>query len=166
NGLTDEEVRSNTLAMYLAGQNTTTFTICATLHILAEYPEIQEKMRQEVLSVLGKEEYINGTFQTPTNDQLNQLEYTYAIMQESMRLYPALSLLTYREAQKDVHYKNHIIPKGTIVASCVYAMHRNPEYFKDPNTFDPSRYLNGKIDTTKVDSNWFSFSNGSRICIG
>jgi cytochrome P450 len=166
NGLTDEEVRCNTLAMYLAGQNTTTFTICATLHLLAEHPEIQEKMRQEVFRVFGKEEYINGKFQTPTNDELNKLEYTYAVMQESMRLYPAVSLLTHREAQKDVIYKNHIIPKGTIVYSCIYAMHRNADFFKEPNTFDPSRYLNGGVDTTKFDSNWFTFSKGSRICIG
>ncbi|KXN72733.1 cytochrome P450, partial [Conidiobolus coronatus NRRL 28638] len=151
---------------FLAGQDTTTFTICATLHLLAEHPEIQERARKEVLNVLGNEEYIDGKFQTPTIEQLNQLEYVNAIMQESMRLYPAVSVITHRLAQKDIQYKEHVIPKGTLVDTCVYAIHRNPDFFKDPNTFDPSRYLNGGLDTTKFESNWFTFSSGGRICLG
>ncbi|KXN72726.1 cytochrome P450 CYP4D25, partial [Conidiobolus coronatus NRRL 28638] len=151
---------------FLAGQDTTTFTICATLHLLAEHPDIQDRVRKEVLNVLGKDEYIAGKFQTPTHEQLSQLEYTYAVMQESMRLYPAVSVLTHRVTQNDIQYKEHIIPKGTLIDTCVYAIHRNPDYFKDPNAFDPSRYLNDGIDTTKFESNWFTFSSGSRICLG
>ncbi|KXN72734.1 cytochrome P450, partial [Conidiobolus coronatus NRRL 28638] len=151
---------------FLAGQDTTTLTICAALHLLAEHPEVQEKMRKEVLTVFGKDEYKNGKFQIPTNEQLNKLEYTYAVMQETMRLYPAVSVINHRVALKDIHHRGHTIPAGTLVNTIVYAIHRNPKYFKNPNEFLPSRFLNGNIDTKKFESNWFPFSSGSRVCLG
>jgi cytochrome P450 len=166
NGLTDDEVKYNALTFFLAGQDTTTFAICAALHLLAEYPEIQEKMRQEVLTVFGKDEYENGKFQVPTHDKLSKLEYTHAVIKETMRLYPSVSVILHREAQKDIHHRGHTIPAGTIIDTVIYAIHRNPEYFRNPNEFIPSRFLSGEIDVNKFESNWFAFSSGSRACIG
>jgi cytochrome P450 len=166
NGLTNEEVKNNTLIFFLAGQDTTSFTLCATLHLLAEHPDIQDKLRQEVISVLGKEEYINEKFQVPTNEQLNQLKYLYAVIQETMRLYPALTILTNWVSKNNYDYNGMNLPAGTVIDIYIYAINRNSKYFKNPNTFDPSRYLEGGIDTTKLESNWFSFSAGDRMCMG
>jgi cytochrome P450 len=166
NGLTNEEVKNNTLIFFLAGQDTTSFTLCATLHLLAEHPDIQDKLRQEVISVLGKEEYINEKFQVPTNEQLNKLELTNAVIQESMRLYPAVTILTNWICKKDYNHNGLKIPKNAVIDTYIYAINRSPKYFKNPNTFDPSRYLAGGIDTAKLESNWFSFSVGNRMCLG
>jgi cytochrome P450 len=165
-GLSDDEIRHNTLIFFLAGQDTTSLSICAALHLLAEHPEIQEIMRKEVLAVLGKDEYENGKLQIPTNEHLSKLEYTYAVVKETMRLYPAVTVINHRVALKDIQHKGQIIPKQTLVHTVIYAIHRNPKYFKNPNEFIPSRFLKGNIDTAKFESNWFPFSSGSRSCIG
>jgi cytochrome P450 len=166
NGLTDEDVRYNTLIFFLAGQDTTSFTLSAVLYLLAEHPEIQNKVRQEIIKVLGETEYIDGKLQVPTNEQLNQLKYLYAVIQETMRLYPALTILTNWVSKNNYDYNGMNLPAGTVIDIYIYAINRNSKYFKNPNTFDPSRYLEGGIDTTKLESNWFSFSAGDRMCMG
>ncbi|KXN72722.1 cytochrome P450 [Conidiobolus coronatus NRRL 28638] len=166
NGLTEEDVRYNTLIFFLAGQDTTSFTLSAVLYLLAEHPEIQEKVRQEVIKVLGENEYVDGKIQVPTNEQLNQLEYLYAVIQETMRLYPAVTILTNWVSKNNYNYNGMNLPAGTVIDLYVYAINRNEKYFKNPNTFDPSRFLEGGIDTNKLDSNWFSFGAGNRMCLG
>ncbi|KXN72739.1 cytochrome P450 [Conidiobolus coronatus NRRL 28638] len=98
NGLTDDKIRQNTLIFFLGGQDTASLSICAALHLLAEHLEIQEIIRKEVLTVLGKDEYKNEKLQIPTNEQLRKLEYTYVAMQETMKLYSALTVINHRVA--------------------------------------------------------------------
>lgn len=164
--LTNQEIKYDTLMFFLAGQDTTSFSMCAALHLLAEHPEIQDKVRSEVLMVLGKEEYINDKIQTPTQTQLDQLKYTHAVIKETMRLYPAVSILYNWIVKEDHNYNGMVVPKNSIIDTYIYAIHRNPKYFKNPSEFDPSRFLSDNGEESKADNFWFGFSTGARMCLG
>ncbi|KAI9295116.1 cytochrome P450 [Neoconidiobolus thromboides FSU 785] len=162
-GLNNKELMDNILGFFLAGHETTACVLGVTLFFLAKYPEIQEKLYQEVRFLLKKPDTI------PTIEQTKQMTYLFAIMEESLRLYPPVSRLPDRVCKEELHFDNYIIPKGTRLALSIYSLHRDPEIWgEDSNEFKPERFLDENMNEKELKTKFITngFGGGSRICLG
>ncbi|KAH8242680.1 hypothetical protein KR032_001104, partial [Drosophila birchii] len=153
-----ETITAQAFIFYIAGQETTGSTAALTIFELAQYPELLQRLQTEVDETLAK----NGG--QITYDSLQKMEFLELCLQETMRKYPGLPILN-RECTQDytVPETNHVIPKGTPVVISLYGIHRDPEYFPDPEKYDPDRFSE---ESRNYDSTGFMpFGEGPRICI-
>ncbi|KAH8291872.1 hypothetical protein KR054_001882 [Drosophila jambulina] len=153
-----EAITAQAFIFYIAGQETTGSTAAFTIFELAQYPELLKRLQTEVDETLAK----NGG--QITYDALKKMEFLELCLQETMRKYPGLPILN-RECTQDytVPETNHVIPKGTPVVISLYGIHRDAEYFPDPEKYDPDRFSeeNRNYDST----GFMPFGEGPRICI-
>ncbi|KAI8148349.1 cytochrome P450 [Fennellomyces sp. T-0311] len=156
-------VTANLCIFFLAGHDTTAFTLACAVYELARNPEIQEKTRQEVIGILGDD----PEDVLPTVEQTKQMTYLNTVMKETLRLHNPLLTTTSRTATEDMEIGGIFIPKGTLVDLDTYNIHRNPKYWKDPETSNPDRYAAGGEAERQPGSGlaWVPFGNGGRQCI-
>ena len=156
-GLTNLEIRNEVDTFMFEGHDTTTSGMCWTLYCLAKYPEHQEKVREEVRSVLM------GRQQLEYND-LKELKYTQWCIKEAMRLYAPVDSI-FREIEEDMEIDGHWIPKGMVIYIPIHTIHHNPQVWPNPEEFDPLRFdpSNAKGRDPYA---YMAFSAGSRNCIG
>ncbi|KAL1508985.1 hypothetical protein ABEB36_003796 [Hypothenemus hampei] len=132
-----------------------TFVFCCIL--LGMHPDLQNKLYEEVTTVLGDSSEI-------TESQLNQLFYTEAVLKESQRLLPPVPFFG-RYITEDIDIGTKVIPKGSNFIVSALHIHRSPEYWKDPLKFDPTRFLPENASKI-IPYSFIPFSEGPRNCIG
>jgi cytochrome P450 len=152
--MTDEQVRDEAMTLFLAGHETTANALAWSLFLLAKNPEARARLEAEV-DALGH---------APTYEDLERLPWTLAVLKESMRLYPPAYLLA-RRACRNVVVGDHDITSQTIVMVNILGIHRRPDLFSDPSTFDPSRFL-GDAEKQWPRCAYMPFGAGPRICVG
>lgn len=152
-----DEAAANSFVFFEAGYETTSTLLANMTHVLVSYPLIQDTLRDEVLTELNESGEIGY-------NTLN-LPYLDAVMNECLRLYPPITGFVSRMADADLKYKNITIPKGTAIGVSVYLIHRDPDYWVDPETFDPDRWL-GDRKKNIIPAAFQPFGYGPRICIG
>ena len=154
--MSDEKVKVEILQLLVAGNETSTTAATWAFYIIAKHPECVARMRDEIENAFGEEE-INYS-------KLHSLNYTIAVLDEAMRIYPPFWMID-REAQQDDEFQGLKIPKGTTVIPYIYGVHHNEEYWPDPTKFDPDRF-----DLEKNEKNHpfahIPFGGGPRVCIG
>ena len=128
----EEELFAQTTMFLFAGHETSSVSLTWTLYFLAQYPDVQEKLRREVKESLNKQE---GTWET-----YESMKYLTAVINESMRLRPPASTLR-RKVVKDDNILGYDIPAESWIILSPYVLHRKPEYWSDPETFNPDRFL-------------------------
>ncbi|CAG9769302.1 unnamed protein product [Ceutorhynchus assimilis] len=131
-----------------------TFAFCFTL--LGMYPDIQHKVYEEVMSVVG-DHSIEET-------NIKDLHYTEAVISETLRLLPTIPLYG-RYCEEDIDIGTKVVPKGASIFISAYHIHRNPDYWKNPLRFDPNRFLPENISKI-IPGSYLPFSAGPRNCIG
>ncbi|KAJ1978479.1 hypothetical protein H4R34_003189 [Dimargaris verticillata] len=126
-----------------------------------DFEHVQTAARQEVLSVIPS----SAGFEQLTDETLNQLQYGHAVIKESMRYEPVLSVLTNRHLRHDYHVGTIVLPKGTKMGVHVYGVHHNPQLWDQPDVFKPERFLTeaGRSDRAL---GWIPFAAGTHQCIG
>ncbi|KAJ8973963.1 hypothetical protein NQ317_001369 [Molorchus minor] len=130
------------------------------LYQMALHSEVQDRAREELKTVLGK---YNGEM---TYDSLNELKYMKQIIDEALRMYPPLPMVTrtcverYKLPGEDI-----VLDAGTRVIIPIAGLHFDEDYFKDPNTFDPERF-NEENKKNIPQYSYLPFGEGPRICIG
>lgn len=154
--MSDQQLRDEIMTLVLAGHETTANNLSWTLMLLSRHPEIERRLLAEVDAVLG-----DGP---ATLDNVRQLELTNRVVQESMRLYPPAWIME-RQALADDTVGGYRVPKGTIVGVCPYTLHRNPEWWDNPEGFDPDRFLPERSEG-RPDEAYMPFGIGPRRCIG
>ena len=157
NGLTDLEVRDEADTFMFEGHDTTTSGMSWTLYCLAKYPEHQEKIREEVRSVLMGREWLEY-------DDLKDLKYTLWCIKEAMRLYPPV-IEIHRRLSKDTELDGIVVPKGTQVSASMPALHRHPDIWESPDEYDPLRFHPSNADGRDPYA-YLPFAAGHRNCIG
>jgi cytochrome P450 len=161
--MSDQELRDEIMIIFIAGHETTASALSWTFGLLAQHPDVQKKLRDEIVEVLGPD------FKHPTFEDMAKLPYTQAIIQESMRIYPPAWIFS-RQAKQDDCIGGYDIPKDSIVVMSPYVMHRNLNYWKDPEKFNPDRFLEKTNDQALLDSipkhAYVPFGGGPRVCIG
>ncbi|KAH7975922.1 hypothetical protein HPB52_006799 [Rhipicephalus sanguineus] len=129
-------------------------------YLLALHPEVQQRLQEEVDRCFEE----NG--EEPSLDDIYKLKYLNCVISESLRLYPPAVRYERTACQDFVLGSTGIkLSKGCIVGIPVYAMHHSPEYFPDPEKFDPDRFSDENIGSVRPYS-YLPFGAGPRNCIG
>jgi cytochrome P450 len=154
--MTDKQIRDEAMTLFLAGHETTAKTLTWTWYLLAQHPEIEAKLHEELERVLGG--------RTPTLEDLRQLPYTDMVIKESMRLYPP-AWGNGREAIEDLTLHGYPVKKRQVVLFVPYVIHRDPRWFPEPERFIPERFAEGYEERIPKYA-YIPFGGGARICIG
>lgn len=152
------DVATNTATVLIAGFETVSAGGSFCVFCQAKYPEIQEKVRQEVNAAYEK----HGGF---TYDTIKDLTYTKQTIDETLRLYPPVFAFTSRKAPCDYHYKDMIIPKGVSIMACTEQIHRDPRFWDQPEEFDPDRF-SPEQKAARHPLAFQPFGAGARNCVG
>jgi cytochrome P450 len=152
----DRLLRDEALTMLLAGHETTANALAWTFFLLGLNPEARAPLEAEVDAVLGG--------RAATVDDVEELPYTWQVLQESMRLYPPAWVIA-RHALGDDVLSGYRIPAGSFVLMPQIAIHRHPALWDDPLRFDPTRFRPG-WEHDKPRYAYFPFGGGQRLCLG
>lgn len=155
-GMSDRQVRDEVMTLLLAGHETTANTLTWTWYLLSQHPEVESRLHAELSSVLGGK--------APTVEQLPNLPYTAMVLQEVLRLYPPVWILS-RKALADDELGGMSIPQGSMVIVSPYATHRHPAFWEQPEVFDPERFTPERVAARHHYAH-FPFGGGPRKCIG
>ncbi len=155
-GMTDAQVRDEVMTIFLAGHETTANALSWAFYLLARHPEAYERLRSEATTVLRG--------RVPSAEDLPRLGFALQVFKETLRLYPP-AYLTSRMAPQDVEIGGHFIRAGTDVIVNIHGMQRSPEYFRNPERFDPDRF-EPAAEKALPRGAYMPFGGGARICIG
>jgi len=156
-GMPNSEIRDNTGAFFLGGHETTASTLTWAMGLLATYPDVQQKIRQEVLEKIPN---------VLTYESVQELEYMDWFIQENTRLFPPVRGISSRRVPKDTVIGDYRIPANTVIHINHYSMLHDPTIWgSDAETFRPERWSPGVL-TKEQRSSWMPFSYGPRVCLG
>lgn len=151
----DAEIHDELMTFIGAGMETSATALTWTWTLLAAHPQARERMHEELRRVLGG--------RTPTADDVDTLEWTKAVLTESMRLYPPIIGLT-RVAKKPDVLGGYRIAVGTTIVISLHGVHHNPSVWPEPERFDPARHLDPATAVQRRHG-MLAFSAGRRICV-
>ncbi|CAC5390681.1 CYP4B1 [Mytilus coruscus] len=156
NGMSDTEIQDEVDTFMFEGHDSTASTLSWCLYNLAKHPEYQERCREEIKEKWGNKDEI-------TWEDINKLEYTLMCVKESMRMFAPVPNIS-RCTEKDILLPDgRLIPAGVRMGVSIYALQRNPDVWKDPEIYDPSRFSSeNKVSALQ----FMAFSMGPRNCIG
>jgi enediyne biosynthesis protein E7 len=155
-GMSDQQVRDEVLTLMVAGHETTSTALCWTLMLLAQHPDIEARLQEEYISVLGG--------RAPQMEDLPQLKLTRMVLEESMRLYPPAWAFA-RQAIDEDEIDGYRIAKGAYILMFPVATHRHPDFWEQPDAFDPDRFSPERA-AGRHRFAYFPFGGGPRVCIG
>jgi len=156
--MTDAQLQDEIMTLFMAGHETTANTLSWTWYLLAQNPEAEQKLHDELKAVLG------GS--APTLAGLPRLPYTEMVIKESMRLYPPAWGIG-RRAIKDFELNGYRVPAGTNVFLMQWITHRDARLFPEPDRFDPERWRDDPIRRGRLPRfAYFPFGGGPRVCVG
>jgi len=145
--------------MLVAATDTTAATTVWAMTALLKNPRVMKKVQEEIRSLGGKKEFLE-------EDDIEKFPYFKAVTKEVLRLHLPAPLLVARETSKACMIGGYEIPARTIVYVNAWAIHRDPESWKDPEEFLPERFLDSTIDFYGQDFELIPFGAGRRICPG
>ena len=154
--MTDKQLRDEVITLLLAGHETTALALSWSWYLLSQHPEVEAKLLEELQEVLGD--------RTPMVEDLPHLPYAEMVIKESMRLYPPAWGVS-REAIEACEIGGYRLPAGTQLLIVLWAMHRDPRNFQDPEAFNPARWEGGLAKKVPRYA-YLPFGAGPRICIG
>jgi len=153
--LTVKEIRNELIVLFMAGHETTANTLAWAWYLISQVPEVEQTLHHEVDEVLA-----SGSAQF---DDFSKLTYTRAIIDETLRLYPPVPILSREVLNDDTIRKRHV-PAGSIMLVVPWLLHRHELYWDKPNHFIPERFLpNAEKKPDKF--SYVPFSVGPRVCL-
>lgn len=155
-GMTDRQVRDEVMTLLLAGHETTANALTWTFLLLAQAPEADAQLADELGRVLAG--------RPPALADLPRLPYTENVVKEALRLYPPAWILGY-EAVDDVTIGGYPVRKGTTMFMSQWVTHRDPRWFPEPDAFRPERWADPQIKQLPTYA-YYPFGGGERLCIG
>jgi cytochrome P450 len=154
--MSEQQLIDNLVTFLVAGHENTAKALTWTLYLLARAREWQGRIRDEVLTVAGREQV--------RAEHLDKLVVTRAVLEEAMRLYPPAPAMT-RQAACTTELGGATIPKGANIVISIFALHRHRHLWDDPDRFDPERFMPECRDKI-LRTQFMPFGFGPRTCIG
>ena len=151
-----ERLRDELVTLLLAGHETTASTLGWTLSLIDRHPGVWERLHAEAVEVLGD--------RLPEYDDLRRLRYTVMVVEEAMRLFPPVWLLPRRALAPDT-IGEYRVPANADVVISPYTLHRHPEFWPNPERFDPERFAPGQA-ADRPRYAYLPFGAGPRFCVG
>ncbi|XP_028633854.1 cytochrome P450 3A13-like isoform X2 [Grammomys surdaster] len=155
--LSDLEIVAQSISFIMAGYEGTSNVLSYIMYTLATHPDVQKKLQYEIDAVLPNNA-------PATYNGLVQIEYLDMVISETLRLYPIGARIS-RLSKKDTEISGVFIPKNTKVAVPLFILHRDPEYWPEPEKFNPERFSKENKDRINPYV-YMPFGNGPRNCIG
>ncbi len=155
-GMNDRQLRDELVTMFLAGHETTAMGLSWSFALLSQNPAVRRRLQEEVDSVLGGRK--------PTAADFRSLPYTRAVFEEALRLYPPL-VFTIRQSFEEDELGGYPIPGGSSIFINFFALHRHPDFWDNPQGFDPQRFLPENREGRHKFA-FIPFGGGPRQCIG
>ncbi|KAK6126615.1 hypothetical protein DH2020_039640 [Rehmannia glutinosa] len=154
-----DHVKAILMDIFIAGTDTGAATIIWTMTAVMKHPTSMKKLQNEIRELIGEKGQVN-------EDDLPKLPYLKAVIKETLRLYPPAPLLLPRETLEKCNLNGYTIPPKTLVYVNAWAIARDPEYWENPNEFQPERFLNTNVDIIGQDFQVIPFGAGRRGCPG
>ncbi|XP_069672362.1 probable cytochrome P450 6a13 [Periplaneta americana] len=158
--LSMESLAAQVFVFFIAGFETSSTTMQFCLYELSVNPEIQERLRDEINTVLIRHD---GKV---TYEAINEMAYLDMVVSETLRKYPPLPMLN-RECTKEytIPDTNIVLKPGTSVIIPILGIQHDPKYYPNPERFDPERFSEEE-KTKRHNCLYLPFGEGPRICIG
>ncbi|PCJ01143.1 MAG: cytochrome P450 [Flavobacteriales bacterium] len=160
--LTDEDVRGNLLTILMAGEDTTAHTLAWSIYLLAQHPEVQDRLHEEAKTVLNKSNWLEKY------NSHSSLLYTEAVAMETMRIKPVAPLI-YNQALEDVEINGYLFKKDSkLLIESRYAGMQD-DNFSNAKEFKPERWIKqekGKCPMGHDTKAYIPFGAGARFCPG
>ncbi len=152
----DSQLVSEIITLIVAGHETTASTLNWTWYLLSKNADVEEKLSSELNALPGSD--------SPEIADLAKYVYTRQVIEEALRLYPPLWLMT-RAALKNDQLGDYFVPAGTEIYISPYLIQRHPTFWKDPDRFNADRFAPDE-SRTRHPMTMIPFSAGPRKCIG
>ncbi|BAT97687.1 hypothetical protein LR48_Vigan11g058100 [Vigna angularis] len=157
--LTNDHIKALLLDMLVASTDTTAATTVWAMTALLKNRRVLKKVQEEIRTLGGKKEFLQ-------EDEIEKFPYFKAVTKEVLRLYLPAPLLVARETTEACTIGGYEIPARTIAYVNAWAIHRDPESWKNPEEFLPERFLDSSVDFHGQDFELIPFGAGRRICPG
>jgi cytochrome P450 len=154
--LDPQALRNEAIVLLMAGHETTANTLAWTWYILSQTSEVEQRIHREIDDVLRG--------RPPTLADVPKLVYTRAVLEEVMRLYPPVPVLS-REAEREQFFAGRRIRKGSVIVVSPWLLHRHRKLWSRPDHFVPERFLPGSTEPISKFA-YIPFSVGPRVCAG
>jgi len=151
--LPDNVIRDEMYTLMLAGHETTAATMAWIINRLLTNPDVMERARAEVFSILRDQQL--------DSSHVGKLKYVEAVINETMRLDPVIPNFG-RTLKRPLKIAGGDLPAGVTIAPCIYLVHRRPELWPNPNQFNPNRFLESRPSPYT----FLPFGGGARRCLG
>lgn len=151
-GLDDDQIRYELITMVVAGHETVAAAMSWTLMLLAEHPDVQQRVRAELVAAPRAVSLADSREARP---------FTRAVVDEALRLYPPAWVISRRTRREDT-IAGVGVPAGTMAIISPWVMQRRPDLWPEPLEFRPERFLH---ETGRADG-YLPFGQGPRLCIG
>lgn len=152
----DKQLRDEVMTILLAGHETTAVALTWTFYLLSQYPAVRESLYAEIEKVL------NGRL--PTITDIPNLPYTTTVIEEAMRLYPPVYAIG-RFGHAPDTVGGYDTTKNAVIVLCPYITHRHPDFWENPEIFDPERFTPER-KKERPRYAYLPFGGGPRQCIG
>jgi cytochrome P450 len=152
----DRELIDEVLTLIVAGHETTAAALTWTWYLVAQHPEVAAALEAE-----SDKHAVDGPLGL---DAAESLSFTHQVLQESLRMYPPGWLLTRRALEADELGGYPIAPRTDVFLS-PYLLHRHPQFWSDPEKFQPERFA-GPDAAERHKFAYIPFAVGPRHCIG
>ncbi|XP_008543199.1 cytochrome P450 4C1 [Microplitis demolitor] len=158
-GIDDQGMREEVDTFVFAGHDTTAMSLLFTILLLAEHKDIQARARAEVDEILKESD---GQI---TIDEIQRFTYLECCIKEAQRLYPSVPVIS-KTTQEDTQFKHCFVPKDTILLIYPIDTHRDPNFWPQPEIYNPDRFLLSEQLEKRHPFSFIPFSAGPRNCIG
>ncbi|XP_073303375.1 nicotine N-demethylase CYP82E3-like [Primulina huaijiensis] len=154
-------IKATIVNVILGGFDTTSVFLTWALSLLVQHKEAMHLAQKEIDSKIGKQRWVQES-------DLKNLVYLQAVVKESLRLYPPLPLSVPHEAVEDSELCGYFVPKGALLFVNLWKLHRDPQFWPEPEEFQPERFLSGQaqMDVLGQHFEYTPFGSGRRICPG
>ncbi len=159
----DDEIVDHLIFLMMAAHDTTTSAITTLVYALAKHPEWQDRLRAEVKRAQAAMK--EGNRHLPTLDDLALMTDAELAFKEALRLYQPLPTIS-RQALVNVEIHGIAIPAGTQVSVFPIQVHRSPEWWTNPEQFDPDRFSPARAEHRRHPYAWAPFGGGAHMCLG
>lgn len=155
-GMSAAQLRDEVLTLVMAGHETTALALCWCFYLLAQHPQVLERLRAELDGQLGSRD--------PRAEDFASLSYTRQVFEETMRLYPPLWIVERRALEED-RVGGLTIPAGGWVLISSWLTHRHPGLWDEPEQFRPERFARD-VSRQRPRYAYYPFGGGPRLCVG
>ncbi len=154
-GFSAEQLRDQVATLILAGHETTAVALFWSMVLLAQAPDVQRWLAEETTQV--------AVTQDKAMPAMAQLPRTRAVLNETLRLFPSAFVIV-REAIGSDQVGGITIARNDLIMMSPWVLHRHRGLWRDPDAFDPSRFMPGAPQPPRF--SYLPFGAGPRVCVG